>query len=184
MGVEFSSSLATDVLSAVSTDHCPFRFADQKILGADDFTKIPNGLPGIEERMSLMTTGVADGHLSWNRMVELFATNPAKLFGMYPRKGMIAVGADADVVVLDPSATHTWRNGETHGGADYTCFDGMQTTGFPTHVLRRGELMVEHDAATDAATPGTGRFVHRSTFAWNGPRSFDPAQQATPVSVR
>ena len=177
------NAVATDQLSAVSTDHCPFRYADQKTLGQGDFTKIPNGLPGIEERLSLMTTGVADGHLSWNRMVELFATNPAKLFGMYPRKGTIAVGADADIVVLDPDMKHTWRNGETHGGADYTCFDGMTTVGFPTHVLRRGDVVVEHDTATAAATAGSGQFVHRSTFEWSTPRTFVPTGVRTPESV-
>lgn len=168
-------AVARDELSVVSTDHCPFNYVGQKDLGQGDFTKIPNGLPGIEERMSLLATGVTNGRISWNRMVELAATNPAKLFGAYPRKGTIAVGSDADIVVWDPEARHIWRNGETHSAVDYTCYDGTETVGRPTHVLSRGELVVDGDSLTEAATPGRGAFIHRDTFGWSGPDTYDGA---------
>ncbi len=159
-------------LEVVSTDHCPFDFNGQKDLGKGDFTKIPNGLPGIEERMSLLSQGVWDGHLSLNRMVEVACTNPAKLFSMYPQKGTVAVGSDADLVIWDCNETTTWRNGETHSAVDYTCFDGMTTHGAPTHVFSRGELMVEHGEATSAMTAGRGKFVHRRTFEFAAPGAY------------
>src|SRR5690606_27878719 len=97
-------ALSTGILSVVSTDHCPFNFNGQKTLGRDDFSKIPNGGPGIENRLHLMHEfGVRQGRFSMNRLVELLATNPAKLFGLYPKKGTIAVGSDADLVVFDPN---------------------------------------------------------------------------------
>jgi dihydropyrimidinase len=162
-------AVATDELSVVSTDHCPFRFADQKTLGKDDFTKIPNGMPGIEERLSLLWSGVAAGRITANRFVELSATNPAKLFGMYPHKGTIAIGADADLVVWDPNSKHTWSASNIHGGADYTCYEGMETTGKAVHVFSRGEHVIDEAELTAAATPGRGKFVARDTFTYDGP---------------
>ena len=175
-------AINNDELSAVSTDHCPFNFKDQKELGRGDFSKIPNGMPGIEERMSLLSTGAANGKIGWNRIVELSATNPAKLFGMYPQKGTIAVGGDADLVVWDPEARYTWTADATHGAIDYTCYEGMEVTGRATHVLSRGDLVIEDGEATAAATAGRGKFIHRRTFEWSQPGQFDcTAAERTPV---
>ena len=171
-------AIAGDELSVVSTDHCPFNFDGQKDLGKDDFSKIPNGMPGIEERMSLLSTGVANGRLDWNRVVELTATAPAKLFGMYPQKGSVAVGGDADLVVWDPAARHTWTASDVHGANDYTCYEGMEVIGAATHVFSRGELVVDDGELTDAATPGRGKFVHRSTFQYSAPQHFAGAESA------
>jgi dihydropyrimidinase len=176
-------AVASGELSSVSTDHCAFNYAGQKELGKGDFTKIPNGLPGIEERLSLLTTGVADGHIGWNQLVELFATNPAKLFGMYPQKGTIAVGADADIVLVDPDAKHTWSKSNIHGANDYTCFEGFETTGKATHVWRRGELVVEDGEATDAMQPGSGRFVPRQRFGWTSPTTYAPSETTARKAV-
>ena len=174
-----------DTLSAVSTDHCPFRYEDQKVLGKDSFAAIPNGLPGIEERMSILSTGVRDGRLTWTRMVELAATNPAKLFGAYPRKGTVAVGADADIVVWDPEARHTWSADNIHSAVDYTCFEGMEVSGRATHVLSRGELVIADGERTDAMVAGRGEFVHRDTFTHRGPHRIAAraggAEQRTPA---
>src|SRR5438477_1272628 len=114
------NAVRTDVLSAISTDHCAFRWDGQKTLGRDDFSKIPNGGPGIENRLQMIHEfGVRGGRISLNRMVELLATNPAKLFGLYPRKGTIAVGADADIVVFDPARKVTISAATQHSRVDY-----------------------------------------------------------------
>src|SRR5436305_164405 len=114
------NAVRTDTLSAISTDHCAFRWDTQKTLGKDDFSKIPNGGPGIENRLQMIHEfGVRTGRLSLNRMVELLATNPAKLFGLYPRKGTLAVGSDADVVVFDPEKTVTLSANTHHSKVDY-----------------------------------------------------------------
>jgi dihydropyrimidinase len=163
------NAIVSDALSAVSTDHCPFNFKDQKALGKDDFSKVPNGIPGIEERMAVMSTGVANGRLDWNRLVDLTSTAPAKLFGMYPRKGTISAGADADIVVWDPNEKWTMSIGEMHGGIDYTCFEGFEATGRATHVLSRGALVVDGGNATNEMTAGRGKYVHRDTFGLQSP---------------
>src|ERR687891_621389 len=112
--------LAFNDLQAISTDHCPFCMKEQKVLGKDDFAKIPNGAPGIETRMSLVYDGgVRTKRISLNRFVELTATNPAKLFGMYPKKGSITVGGDADIVVFDPEKEVTLRAETLHMRVDY-----------------------------------------------------------------
>ncbi|MBC7461771.1 MAG: dihydropyrimidinase [Thermoleophilia bacterium] len=157
-------AIRRDELEVISTDHCPFRFADQKTLGADDFRAIPNGMPVIEERMSLLSTAVHDGHLSWNRLVEVASTNPAKLFGCYPQKGALVPGSDADIVIWDADAEYTWSVDRIHSAVDYTTFEGTPVRGIATHVFSRGELVIEDSEATDAATPGRGRFVHRRSF--------------------
>src|SRR6202162_969195 len=156
--------LAKDHLQVVSTDHCPFCFKEQKELGRDDFTKIPNGGPGIEHRMSLIYSGgVAQGRFSVNRFVELVATAPAKLFGLYPRKGTIAVGSDADLVIFDPKRKHTISAKTHHMRVDYSMFEGIQVTGMPDVVLSRGRVVVDGDKFMGRA--GQGEFLRRATYA-------------------
>jgi dihydropyrimidinase len=156
-------ALATDILSVVSTDHCPFRWADQKTLGRDDFSKIPNGGPGIEDRLMMIHEfGVRAGRISLNRMVELLSTNPARFFGLYPRKGTIAVGSDADVVVFDPDKRVTISAERSHSRVDYNLYEGTQVTGAPEIVLVRGKVVVEGGELV--GKPGDGRFVKRARF--------------------
>jgi len=107
--------LRTDDLSVVATDHCPFCFAEQKELGVGDFTKIPNGLPGVENRMDLIFQGVISGEISLARWVEVTSTNPAKIFGLFPRKGTIAPGSDADIVIYDPAGEQPFGDDTSHG---------------------------------------------------------------------
>jgi dihydropyrimidinase len=172
-------AIRRDELEVVSTDHCPFRFADQKTLGADDFSAIPNGLPAIEERMPLLGEGVHAGRLSVQRLVEVASTNPAKLFGCYPRKGTIAPGSDADIVVWDADLATTWSADTIHSAVDYTCFDGTTTRGGAVHVFSRGEQVVEDGHLTAAATPGRGRFVHRRRFEHDRPGVYTGPVTAT-----
>jgi dihydropyrimidinase len=158
------NGLKCDHLQVVSTDHCPFCFKEQKELGRDDFTKIPNGGPGVEHRMSLIYSGgVASGRFSANRFVELVSTTPAKLFGLYPRKGTIAVGSDADLVIFDPKRKQTISAKTHHMRVDYSMFEGIQTTGAPEVVLSRGKVLVEGDKFLGRA--GQGEFLRRSTYA-------------------
>ncbi|HEY7562014.1 MAG TPA: amidohydrolase family protein, partial [Gaiellaceae bacterium] len=156
-------AVSTDILSVISTDHCPFRWADQKALGKDDFSKIPNGGPGIEDRLMMVHEfGVRAGRISLNRMVELLATNPAKFFGLYPRKGRIAVGSDADVVVFDPDRRVTISAERSHSRVDYNLYEGTEVTGAPETVLVRGKVIV--DGGELVGQPGDGRFVKRARF--------------------
>ena len=158
------NGLKCDHLQVVSTDHCPFCFKEQKELGRDDFTKIPNGGPGIEHRMSLIYSGgVASGRFSANRFVELVSTSPAKLFGLYPRKGTIAVGSDADLVIFDPKRKDTISAITHHMRVDYSMFEGIQVTGVPEVVLSRGKVLVEGNKFLGRA--GQGEFLRRSTYA-------------------
>src|SRR5881227_3607446 len=157
------NALRTDTLSAISTDHCAFRWDGQKTLGRDDFSKIPNGGPGLENRLHMIHEfGVRAGRISLNRMVELLCTNPAKLFGLYPRKGTIAVGSDADVVVFDPEKRHTISAATHHSKSDYNLFEGTEVTGVPEVVLLRGNVLVENNELV--ARPGIGQFVARARF--------------------
>jgi dihydropyrimidinase len=156
-------AVATDVLSVISTDHCPFRWADQKSLGRDDFSKIPNGGPGLEDRLMMIHEfGVRGGRISLNRMVELLATNSAKYFGLYPRKGTIAVGSDADIVVFDPDRRVTISAERSHSRVDYNLYEGTEVTGAPEVVLVRGKVIVEGGELV--GQPGDGRFVKRARF--------------------
>jgi len=159
--------LQQDNLQVVSTDHCPFCFEDQKILGKDDFTKIPNGGPGIENRLQLMHHhGVNAGKISLNRFVEIVAAAPARIFGMYPKKGTLAVGSDADIVVWDPSATHL-ISAKTHNmRVDYSMFEGFQVRGNARQVFSRGELIVEYGKFL--GRPGRGEYLRRTAHggAW------------------
>jgi dihydropyrimidinase len=157
------NAVRTDVLSAISTDHCAFSWDGQKTLGRDDFSKIPNGGPGLENRLQMIHQfGVRGGRISLNRMVELLATNPAKLFGLYPRKGTIAVGSDADIVVFDPEKRVTITAADQHSRSDYNLYEGTEVTGSPETVLLRGHVLVENDELV--AQPGIGRFVARARF--------------------
>ncbi|HEY5058114.1 MAG TPA: dihydropyrimidinase [Gaiellaceae bacterium] len=157
------NAVRTDALSVISTDHCAFLFDGQKTLGKDDFSKIPNGGPGLENRLQMIHEfGVRAGRISLNRMVELLATNPAKLFGLYPRKGTVAVGSDADLVVFDPARTVTISAASHHSKADYNLYEGTTVTGTPELVLLRGNVLVEN--GTLVASPGIGRFVPRARF--------------------
>jgi dihydropyrimidinase len=152
--------LAADDLQAVATDHCPFNMKDQKVLGRDDFTRIPGGAPGIETRMSLVYDGgVGARRLSLSRFVEVTATNPAKIFGLYPRKGTIAAGSDADLVVWDPEKSVSWSAATHHMRVDYNPYEGRVTKGAPEIVLVRGEPVIESGSFVGRA--GTGRFVRR-----------------------
>jgi dihydropyrimidinase len=157
------AALSGGVLSVVSSDHAPFHIATQKTLGRDDFSKIPNGAPGVENRLQMLHEfGVRTGKLSLNRLVELCATNPARLFGLFPRKGTIAVGADADLLVWDPEKTVTLSAASHHSNTDYNIFEGTEVTGSPTQVLVRGQLIVDGDRLV--AAPGAGRFTPRARF--------------------
>jgi dihydropyrimidinase len=157
------NAVRTDILSVVSTDHCAFLWDGQKTMGKDDFSKIPNGAPGLENRLQMVHEfGVRAGRISLNRMVELLSTNPAKLFGLYPRKGTIAVGSDADIVVFDPERKVTISATTHHSRSDYNLFEGTEVTGSPEVVLLRGNVLVENDELV--AAPGVGQFVRRAKF--------------------
>jgi dihydropyrimidinase len=156
-------ALKSDVLSVISTDHCSFLWDGQKTLGKDDFSKIPNGGPGIEDRLMMIHHfGVREGRLTLNRMVELLATNPAKLFGLYPRKGTIAPGSDADLVVFDPEKRVTRSAASHHSKCDYNLYEGTEVRGAPEVVVLRGNVLVENDELV--ARPGIGQFVRRARF--------------------
>jgi len=157
------NAVRTDTLSAISTDHCAFLWDGQKTIGKDDFSKIPNGGPGLENRLQMIHEfGVRGGRISLNRMVELLSTNPAKLFGLYPRKGTIAVGSDADIVVFDPEKRVTITAATQHSKTDYNLYEGTEVTGTPEIVLLRGNVLVEGDELV--AQPGIGQFVARAKF--------------------
>ena len=154
--------LVKDDLQLVSTDHCPFDFHGQKELGVGDFRKIPNGLPGVEDRVDLLHDGgVAAGKISRERWVEIISTAPAKLFGMYPRKGAVAVGSDADLVIYDPNRRHTISATTHHMDVDYSCYEGRSVQGGSDVVLSRGSVIVRNGEFT--GRKGAGRFVKRAT---------------------
>jgi dihydropyrimidinase len=147
-------------LQVVSTDHCPFCFKEQKELGRGDFTKIPNGGPGVEHRMSLIYNGgVAQGRISVNRFVELTSTAAAKIFGLFPRKGTIAVGSDADIVIFDPDEEMTISAKTHHMRVDYSCYEGFKVRGVTKTVLSRGEVII--DEGEYVGRKGQGSFLKR-----------------------
>lgn len=187
-------AIRDDSLQVVSTDHCNFWFdggkgpwqewaqktggtdwvgyekqdpsyrRPGKELGIDNFAKIPNGMPGLEERLMVMwDAGVNSGRISPTRFVELMATNPAKIFGMYPKKGTIAIGTDADIVVWDPNLKHTISVENTHSRTDYVVYEGMEVTGRPTQVYQRGKKLVDGDQWL--GENGAGQFIHRKAHA-------------------
>ena len=151
--------LRTNDLSIVSTDHCPFCFKEQKELGRGDFSKIPNGMPGIEHRIDLLHQGVVDGELSLARWVEVNSTTPARMFGLYPRKGAIAPGSDADIVVYDPALRHALSAKTHHMAVDYSAYEGREVQGGVSTVLSRGEILVSDGQWHGQA--GRGRFLPR-----------------------
>ncbi|QES47420.1 dihydropyrimidinase [Streptomyces venezuelae] len=153
--------LRTNDLQVVSTDHCPFCFRGQKELGRGDFSKIPNGLPGVENRMDLLHQAVLDGHISRRRWIEIACATPARMFGMYPQKGTIAPGSDADIVLYDPHAEQVISAETHHMNVDYSAYEGKRITGRVDTVLSRGELVIDRREYTGRA--GHGAFVHRST---------------------
>jgi dihydropyrimidinase len=156
--------LTRDTLQVVSTDHCPFCFKEQKELGRDDFTKIPNGGPGIEHRLSLVYTGgVHGGRFSSNRFVQLVATAPAKLFGLFPRKGTIAIGSDADLVIFDPNQEQVISAKTHHMRVDYSMFEGIRVRGVPKTVLSHGRPVIENGIFVGKA--GSGEFIRRQQYA-------------------
>lgn len=156
--------LKNDHLSVVSTDHCPFCYKEQKELGKNDFTKIPNGGPGIEHRMSLVYSGgVGQGRFSVNRFVEIVSTTPAKLFGLYPRKGTVAVGSDADLVIFDANREHTISATTHHMRVDYSMFEGIKVKGMPDLVMSRGRVLLENNEFS--GKPGSGQYLKRAQYA-------------------
>jgi dihydropyrimidinase len=156
--------LAHDTLQVVSTDHCPFCFKEQKELGRNDFTKIPNGGPGVEHRLSLIYSGgVHGGKFSANRFVQLVSTAPAKLFGLYPRKGTIAVGSDADIVIFDANAEQVISASTHHMRVDYSMFEGIRVRGVTKTVLSRGNVIIDNGKFTVRA--GAGEFIRRATYS-------------------
>ncbi len=153
--------LAENNLQAISTDHCPFCMKEQKELGKNDFSKIPNGAPGIETRLHLVYDGgVRQGKISLNRFVELTATSPAKIFGLFPRKGTIAPGSDADIVVFDPEKRHVLSAKTHHMRVDYNPYEGREVRGQVEVVLSRGKVIVENGRFS--GKPGAGSFLKRS----------------------
>jgi dihydropyrimidinase len=154
-------------LQVVSTDHCPFCFKDQKELGKNDFSKIPNGGPGVEHRMSLIYNGgVVSGRISVNRFVEITSTNAARIFGLFPRKGTIAVGSDADIVIFDPNEEMTISAKTHHMNVDYSCYEGMKVRGVTRTVLSRGKVVIDEGKYVGRA--GNGVFLKRGLF--NSPK--------------
>ena len=151
--------LATGDLGVVSTDHCPFCFKEQKELGQNDFSRIPNGLPGVEHRVDLLHQGVVSGRLTPSRWVELVATAPARMFGLYPKKGTVATGSDADLVIYDPQAEHTLSAATHHMNVDYSCYEGMVVRGAAETVLLRGRVVL--DSGRYLGHPGDGQFLAR-----------------------
>ena len=154
-------------LQVISTDHCPFCFKEQKELGRDDFSKIPNGGPGVEHRMSLVYNGgVVSGRITPNRFVELVSTSAAKIFGLFPRKGTIAVGSDADVVIFDPNEKMTISAKSHHMNVDYSAYEGLTVQGVTKTVLSRGKVVIREGEYVGRA--GQGQFLKRGLF--NSPK--------------
>jgi dihydropyrimidinase len=154
--------LISGALQAVSTDHAPFNYKGQKDLGVGNFAKIPNGLPSVEDRFTLLFQGVRDGRISLNRFIDLVATAPARMMGLSPRKGTIAPGSDADIVVFDPNHQRTISAASHHMNVDYSCYEGMTVFGLPEIVMQRGNVLVENGEWR--GREGEGQFLPRSRF--------------------
>ncbi|WP_042350116.1 dihydropyrimidinase [Bacillus massiliigorillae] len=169
------NAIKTGQLQTIGSDQCSFDFVGQKDLGKDDFSKIPNGGPLIEDRVSILySEGVAKGRISLNQFVDITSTAAAKLFGLYPKKGTIAVGADADIVIFDPTIERTISVKNHHMAVDYNPFEGLQVTGEPVSVLSRGEFVIRNHQFV--GKPGVGEFVKRAKF---GERKVDKDVSAT-----
>jgi dihydropyrimidinase len=159
---ELWKGLKMDDLQVISTDHCPFCMKEQKELGKNDFTKIPNGAPGVEHRVPLIYNGgVVENRISLNRFVELTSTAAAKMFGLFPRKGTIAVGSDADIVVFDPEKEQTIGVASHHMNVDYSAYEGKTIKGVVDTVLSRGRVVIEKSSYT--GKQGDGQFLKRGT---------------------
>ncbi len=156
--------LRANDLSVVSTDHCPFCMKDQKELGVDDFRAIPNGIGGVEHRMDLIYQGVCAGELTLPRWVELCSTTPARMFGLYPRKGVIAPGSDADIVVYDPDRPWTISVDNHHMALDYSAYEGIEVSGRVDTVLSRGRIIVRNDQYE--GQKGDGEYLRRGLCAY------------------
>lgn len=165
-------------IQVMGTDHCPFfydgtrpiQYEGKKVaipgkeLGANDFTKIPNGLPGVGDRMPVLwTTGVSSGKITPNEFVALTSSNPAKIFGLYPQKGTLVPGADADIVIWDPNRKVKYGVAHSHQRTDYNLYEGLELTGFPEKVFLRGKLIV--DGNKWLGKPGMGKYLHRKPDA-------------------
>jgi dihydropyrimidinase len=151
-----------DDLQIISTDHCPFCMKEQKELGKNDFTKIPNGAPGVENRVPLIYNGgVVENRISLNRFVELTSTAAAKMFGLFPKKGTIAVGSDGDIVIFDPNKEQTLGLKTSHMNVDYNAYEGKKIKGVVETVLSRGNIVV--DNGDFKGKPGNGQFLKRGT---------------------
>ena len=147
------------IVNVVATDHCPFMW-EQKLMGKDDFSKIPNGHPAIENRMELLfSEGVNKGRITLNKYVEVSSTNAAKIFGMFPKKGTIAVGSDADIIIFDPNETHTLSVKTHHMNVDYSGYEGWEVKGKTKTVLLRGKVVIDNDECK--VEKGYGQFVKR-----------------------
>ena len=156
-------ALKDGTIQTVATDHCPFLFKTKKKLAADSFLQCPNGAPGIETRMALLfSEGVAKKRLSVRRFVDVTSTNPAKLMGLYPQKGIIAAGSDADIVFIDPKKTVKLQRNMLHQNVDYTPFEGMQVTGYPILTMLRGKVIARNNVFTGAK--GDSLFLKRGTY--------------------
>ncbi|MDR3114383.1 MAG: dihydropyrimidinase [Treponema sp.] len=152
--------LARGDIDTVATDHCPFFFETQKLRGKDDFTRCPSGVPGIEERIPLLfSEGVMKRRISLRRFVDLCSTNPAKLLGMYPQKGVIREGSDADIVIIDPTVKKVLAHHLLHAQVDYSAYEGWEVQGYPEWVISRGEVLVR--AGVFSGSPGRGKFIPR-----------------------
>ena len=158
---ELWKGLKMDDLQVISTDHCPFCMKEQKELGRSDFTKIPNGAPGVEHRVPLIYTGVVENRISLNRFVELTSTAAAKMFGMFPKKGTIAVGSDADIVIFDPNRDQTISAQTHHMNVDYSAYEGRTIRGVVETVLSRGKVVI--DQGEFKGKSGDGQFIKRGT---------------------
>jgi dihydropyrimidinase len=159
---ELWKGLKMDDLQVISTDHCPFCMKEQKELGRGDFSKIPNGAPGVENRMALIYNGgVVEQRVSLNRFVELTSTAAAKMFGLFPRKGTIAVGSDADIVIFDPDREQTFSAQTHHMNVDYNAYEGKTVRGVCETVLSRGRVVIENGEFKGKA--GDGQFLKRGT---------------------
>lgn len=158
--------LANGFIQIVSTDHCPFSFKDQKVLGKNDFRKIPNGCPGIEDRLKLMYTyGVLENRITLNKFVEVTSTNPAKFFGMYPQKGIIAIGSDGDLTIFDPKIESKFSVKNSHHRCDYNTYEGFKYKGAPTVVIVKGKIAYKDGKFCGEI--GSGQFVKRAKFRCN-----------------
>jgi dihydropyrimidinase len=160
------NALKSGQLQTIGSDQCSFDFKGQKELGRDDFTKIPNGGPIIEDRISILfSEGVKKGRISLNQFVDLTSTRAAKLFGLFPKKGTIAIGSDADIVIFDPNAERVISADSHHMAVDYNAFEGMKVTGEPVSVLSRGEFVVRDKQLV--GKPGSGEYLKREKYSIN-----------------